>query len=73
MPVALHDTARVPGFIRFTADDYRSCAMALRMCATQSQRDAEKQSNPVMAKLFNDAAQRQLQLAEKCELAARVL
>jgi hypothetical protein len=71
-PVELHD-ARVPGFIRFTAQDYRELARGARCIAQQAERDALAQENPGIRKLFNDTAKRNRELAEKCELAAKVL
>jgi hypothetical protein len=67
------DTARVPGFILFSADDYKAAAQACRVAAAQADGDAKRQANPSMVKLFTDSANRYRELAEKFELAARVL
>jgi hypothetical protein len=67
------ETARVPGFILFSPDDYRSLARGARILSKQAEADAMKQQNPCMARLFNDNAKHYRELAEKCELAARVL
>jgi hypothetical protein len=71
MPVR-GDTARVTGFIRFSADDFRSLAQAARVAAAQADVDASNQSNPSIVRQFNDSAMRYRELAEKCENAARV-
>jgi len=63
----------VPGFIRFTADDYLTAAMACRREAEYCRKEAEQHQSPTIVKLFNEARQRNLEVAEKCELAARVL
>lgn len=73
MPAPEIQTGRVPGFIRFTADDYRTSAQACRAAAVQAEKDAGAQSNPQTTKLFNDVAKRFRELAEKHELAAKVL
>lgn len=72
MPIDLQN-ARVPGFIRFSAADYTLLAQASRMQAVQAERDAERQQNPGIVKMFNDIARKYRDLTEKCELAARVL
>ena len=66
-------TGRVPGFIRFSADDYRSLAQAARVAAVQAERDAEVQKNPGIVEQFKKTARHFRELAEKCENAARVL
>lgn len=73
MPVDDTQTVRVTNFIRFTADDYRTSAQACRAAAVQAEKDAEAQTNPQMLDLFIGVAKRFRELAEKHELAARVL
>lgn len=73
MPPSSRETGRVPGFLHFTADDYRAAAMALRIAAVQAEKDAENQRGSSTAERFIDLARRRRELAEKYELAARVL
>lgn len=73
MPIPERQTGRVPGFIRFTAMDYSALAAGARVMALQAERDAAAQENLTVVKLFNDSAKYYRELAEKCELAARVL
>lgn len=73
MPARDPQTARVPGFLLFSADDYRAAAQACRVAAVQAEDDAGKQTNPQTIKQFNATAKRYRELAEKFELAARVL
>jgi hypothetical protein len=73
MPAPDLQTARVPGFILFTADDYRTTAQACRIAAVQAEADAAKQTNPSIVKGFNATAKQFRDLAQKYELAARVL
>lgn len=72
MPTAAIENGRVPGFIKFTADDFRSLAQAARVAAAQAEADARAQSNPSIVRQFNDSAKRYRELAEKCEQSARV-
>lgn len=67
------NNGRVPNFLRFSADDYRTVAQACRAASVQAEKDAEAQTNPQVVRLFNDTAKRFSELAEKCENAARVL
>lgn len=72
MPARERQTGRVPGFIHFTAEDYRDAAQACRVKAVQSEKDAAAQSNPDTVKRFMDEAAHFRELAQRFENAARV-
>lgn len=72
MPAREPQTGRVPGFLHFTADDWRALAMAARVAMVQAENDAKGQSNPQVVAGFSELAEYYRQLAEKCENAARV-
>lgn len=65
-------TGRVPGFLHFTADDYRTSAQACRVAAYKAEQDAKAQTNPQVIEGFLASAKRYRELAQKHENAARV-
>lgn len=73
MPIAEPQNQRVTRFIHFTPEDYKASAQACRVAAAQAENDAAKQGNPGIVKMFNDTAKRFRDLAQKHELAAKVL
>lgn len=73
MPPVELQPRRVTGFILFSADDYRATAQACRVAAVQAETDAATQSSPGLARMFNDSAKHYRNLAQKFDLAARVL
>lgn len=66
-PVESH-TRRVTKPGELTKDEYGSAAQACRLAAYQAESDAAKQSNPSVAKIFNDSARRFRALAAKLEV-----
>lgn len=73
MPPVEIQPRRVTGFILFSADDYRATAQACRVAAIQAEKDASTQISPGLARMFNASAKHYRDLAQKFELAARVL
>jgi hypothetical protein len=55
--------------IELTNDELRDCALALRIAASQAQRDADAQTNPRIQQIFLGGVKRCTALSERFEAA----